>query len=127
MLNVLKVLGQSLLACALVPSLLAFADVTQPQKAVLITGASTGIGRLTAETLAGKGYLVYAGARKERDLQALSKIPNIRGVKLDVTSDADIAAAVQLIHADNTALWGLVNNAGINVIDPLIEVDMAEL
>ena len=38
------------------------------QKAVLVTGASSGIGRNITERLAGEGFFVYAGARKERDL-----------------------------------------------------------
>ena len=42
-----------------------------PQKAVLVTGASTGIGRKTTERLAADGYFVYAGARKDADLEAL--------------------------------------------------------
>ncbi len=44
------------------------------QKAVLVTGASTGIGRNIAERLASEGYFVYAGARKEKDLEALNQI-----------------------------------------------------
>ena len=42
-------------------------------KAVLVTGASTGIGRKITEKLAADGYFVYAGARKEKDLKALSE------------------------------------------------------
>jgi NADPH:quinone reductase-like Zn-dependent oxidoreductase len=41
----------------------------QKQKAILVTGASTGIGRRITERLAAHGYFVYAGARKEADLQ----------------------------------------------------------
>ena len=40
------------------------------QKAILVTGASTGLGRMLAESLASKGYFVYAGARKDEDLAA---------------------------------------------------------
>ena len=40
------------------------------QKAILVTGASTGLGRMLAESLASKGYFVYAGARKDKDLAA---------------------------------------------------------
>jgi NAD(P)-dependent dehydrogenase (short-subunit alcohol dehydrogenase family) len=42
-------------------------------KAVLVTGASTGIGRKITERLAADGYFVYAGARKEADLKALAR------------------------------------------------------
>lgn len=47
---------------------LTWADVTPGQKAVLVTGASSGLGRAMAETMAAKGYFVYAGARKDKDL-----------------------------------------------------------
>ena len=105
----------------------AFPEETAGRKAVLITGASTGIGRLTAETLAAAGHLVYAGARKPADLEELDSIDNIQGIRLDVTSQADINMAVKTLRRDGHGLWGLVNNAGINRIDPLIELDMDDL
>jgi len=55
------------------------------QKAILVTGASSGIGRNLAERLAASGYFVYAGARKQADLDALNEIANIQAVRLDVT------------------------------------------
>ncbi len=97
------------------------------QKAVLITGASTGIGRLTAETLAEAGYFVYAGARKQEDLDALDAIENVKAVRIDVTVQEEIDSAVKLVEAEGRGLWGLVNNAGVNTIDPLIESDMADM
>jgi NAD(P)-dependent dehydrogenase (short-subunit alcohol dehydrogenase family) len=93
------------------------------QKAVLITGASTGIGRLTAEHLAEAGYFVYAGARKQSDIDDLNTIDNVMAVRLDVTIQEDIDAAVEKIRAEGRGLWGLVNNAGVNHIDPLIEFE----
>ena len=62
------------------------------QKAVLITGASTGIGRNMAERLAQEGHFVYAGARKDKDLAELDAIENIKAVRLDVTSQGDVDA-----------------------------------
>ena len=50
------------------------------------TGASSGSGRVIAETLASKGYFVYAGARKQEDLDALDAIDNIKAIRLDVTT-----------------------------------------
>lgn len=85
----------------------------QAQRAVLITGASSGIGRKIAERLAADGHLVYAGARKATDLEALGRIANVRPVRLDVTSAADIAAAVETVTKAGHGLHGLVNNAGI--------------
>ena len=52
----------------------AFAAAPGPQKAVLVTGANSGIGRNIAERLAVEGYFVYAGARKQQDINALSKM-----------------------------------------------------
>ena len=83
------------------------------EKSVLITGASTGIGRNLAETLAANGYHVYAGARKDEDMAALSAIDNITAVRLDVTKQDHIDAAVSMIEASGTGLYGLVNNAGV--------------
>lgn len=100
----------------------AAADSPTAQRAVLVTGASTGIGRRITEVLAADGHFVYAGARKPEDLAALSKIPNVQAIRLDVTSDADVAAAVQTITQAGRGLYGLVNNAGVAVVGPLREM-----
>jgi NAD(P)-dependent dehydrogenase (short-subunit alcohol dehydrogenase family) len=96
------------------------------QKAVLITGASTGIGRAAAEQLAAAGYFVYAGARKDADMADLDKIDNVKAVRIDVTKQEQIDAAVKLIEQEGRGLWGLVNNAGVNVVAPLIEADESD-
>ena len=93
------------------------------QKAILVTGASSGIGRAIAEKLASEGHLVYAGARKPEDIKALSAIPNIVGIRLDVTKQDEIDAAVALVRKSGKGLYGLVNNAGVALFAPLIEVD----
>jgi NAD(P)-dependent dehydrogenase (short-subunit alcohol dehydrogenase family) len=100
---------------------------TSEQKAILITGASTGIGRNLAETLAAEGYFVYAGARKQADLDALSAIDNIQGIRLDVTVQEEIDAAVETVRQAGRGLYGLVNNAGVAVVWPMIEVDEADM
>jgi NAD(P)-dependent dehydrogenase (short-subunit alcohol dehydrogenase family) len=91
------------------------------QKAVLVTGASTGIGRRITERLAADGHFVYAGARKQADLDALNQIKNVQAIKLDVSSAADMAAAIDLITKAGRGLYGLVNNAGVAVMGPLAE------
>ena len=103
------------------------ADDAATQKAVLITGASTGIGRNAAEKLAAEGYFVYAGARKAKDIEELNKIENVMAVRLDVTSQDEIDAAVKLIEGEGRGLWGVVNNAGVNVVGPLIELEESDL
>lgn len=96
-------------------------------KAILVTGASTGIGRNIAETLAANGYFVYAGARKEKDLAELDAIDNIQSVRLDVTVQGEIDAAVKTVRKGGRGLYGLVNNAGVAILAPLIEVEEDEL
>lgn len=102
-------------------------ETTTAQKAILVTGASTGIGRHIAETLAAEGHFVYAGARKQKDLDALSAIENIQGIKLDVTVQEEIDAAVATISSAGRGLYGLINNAGVAVIGPMIEVDEEDM
>ena len=84
-----------------------------PQRAVLVTGASSGIGRRTAEVLAAKGFFVYACARKEADLKELDAIDNVQAIRLDVTKSEDIEAAVKTVREAGRGLYGLVNNAGV--------------
>jgi len=91
------------------------------QKAVLVTGASTGIGRKVTEQLAAEGYFVYAGARKDKDLAELDAIENVQAVRLDVTKPDEIAAAVKTITEANRGLYGLVNNAGVAVSGPMMQ------
>lgn len=97
-------------------------------RAVLITGASSGIGLRMTEVLSGNGFFVYAGARGADDLQRLDAMNNVRAVRLDVTAQSEIDAAVEMIRAEGRGLYGLVNNAGVVVVGPLIEMpeeDMA--
>lgn len=100
---------------------------TNQQKAVLVTGASSGIGKKIAELLAAKGHFVYAGARKDRDLAALNKMANTQAIRLDVTVQADIDAAVATIMREGRGLHGVVNNAGVAIVAPLIEVSESDL
>lgn len=109
------------LAAALLCCVSPTASADDEKKAVLITGATTGIGRVAAEHLAANGYFVYAGARKARDIEELNKIDNIQAVRLDVTIQDEIDAAVAHIRSEGRGLWGVVNNAGVNVVGPLIE------
>lgn len=95
-------------------------------KAVLVTGASTGIGRKITERLAAKGYFVYATARKDEDLKALGAIRNVQALRLDVTRPEDITAAAVTISKAGRGLYGLVNNAGIGTTGTLAEMSLEE-
>lgn len=122
-----------LLICIVIASLLFIAAPSEvhatennQSKSILITGATTGIGRNLAETLARNGYHVYAGARKLEDMQSLNAIENITAVKLDVTDQAQIDAAVAMIKQKGTGLYALVNNAGIGGGGPVLTTDVAD-
>lgn len=114
----------ALLFCAIAMPPMSKAE--DEQRAVLVTGASSGIGRVTAELLASEGFFVYAGARKQKDIDALNAIDNIMAVRLDVTKQDEIDAAVQLIEAQGRGLYGLVNNAGVFVGGPQTELAVDE-
>ncbi|WP_419191169.1 SDR family oxidoreductase [Saltatorellus ferox] len=98
-----------------------------PRRAVLVTGASSGIGRRTAEYLAENEFFVYAGARKDADLAELDALENVQGIRLDVTKPDQIAAAVKTVREAGRGLHGLINNAGVFVLAPLAEVTEEDL
>ena len=95
--------------------------------AVLVTGASSGIGRKITERLAANGVFVYAGARKQADIDALNRLENVEAVRLDVTVQDEIDAAVETVRQAGRGLYGVVNNAGVANVGPLIEVDEGEI
>jgi len=86
-------------------------------KAILITGASTGFGRDTAETLARAGHTVFASFRdidgRNRVHTTALRAQNIHVVELDVTNDASVDAAVRAVLSQSKRLDVLINNAGI--------------
>jgi len=104
--------------------LLAAAQPAAPpaQRAVLVTGASTGIGRKVTERLAADGYFVFAGARKPEDLKALGALKNVQAVRLDVTKQDEIDAVAELIGKSGRGLYGLVNNAGIGTVGSVADM-----
>ena len=91
-------------------------------KVILITGCSTGFGRLMSHDLAKKGHAVYASMRNLntsnsnacRELNELSKKEslNLKGIELDVTDTVSIESAVQHIISDSGRIDVLINNAG---------------
>ncbi|MCP4260581.1 MAG: SDR family oxidoreductase [Planctomycetes bacterium] len=89
------------------------------KKTILISGASTGIGRHCALGLIKAGFKVLAGVRSEKAGEELAQIApeQIKPVMLDITDRQSIDSAADLVSAKN--LYGLVNNAGIAVVGPL--------
>lgn len=92
-----------------------------PPRSVVVTGASTGIGRACALRLSASGWWVFAGVRKESDAQSLrDEDPRLAPLTIDVTDQASIDAAVTTVAGEvGPRLDGLVNNAGVVVHGPL--------
>jgi hypothetical protein len=99
-------------------------------KSVVITGASTGIGWATAKLLLDKGYRVFGSVRKEADAERLVGEFGSHFIPLlfDVTAEAAVLAAARDVRAalNGETLSGLVNNAGIAVPGPVLELSADE-
>jgi NAD(P)-dependent dehydrogenase (short-subunit alcohol dehydrogenase family) len=98
---------------------------------VVITGASTGIGRSCALHLDKLGFRVFAGVRKDVDGQTLRRHASglLQPIIIDVTNEATINMAVKMVtdSVGEMGLTGLVNNAGIVVAGPLEFLPLAEI
>jgi NADP-dependent 3-hydroxy acid dehydrogenase YdfG len=94
--------------------------------AILITGCSSGIGRATAEHLAGKGHTVYATARRLESIAELERV-GCRTLALDVTDEDSMAAAVAAVEDAHGSVGALVNNAGFAVSGALEAVSVDQL
>ena len=95
-------------------------------QAVLITGCSSGIGRATAERLAGRGFAVYATARRLESLAGLEAL-GCRILALDVTDEPSMQAAVAVVTAEHGAVGALVNNAGYSQSGAIEEVPLEDV
>lgn len=91
-------------------------------KVVLITGASSGIGNVTAEYLLQKGYKVYGTSRNSKP-----ELHNFRLLQLDVTDRSSIKNAIQAILKKEGKIDVLVNNAGIGITGPIEETPSEEI
>jgi NAD(P)-dependent dehydrogenase (short-subunit alcohol dehydrogenase family) len=95
-------------------------------KSVVITGASTGIGWAAAKLLLDRGYRVFGSVRKEADADRLRSEfgANFTPLLFDVTDEAAVLAAARQVRAalNGETLSGLVNNAGIAVEGPVLEL-----
>ena len=95
------------------------------KKTVLITGASSGIGKATTEKLLDDGYTVYASARSTDKLKYL-KARGAEILELDVTQDESMKSGVDRIKSECGRLDILINNAGYGSYGALEDVPMEE-
>jgi len=91
-----------------------------PRRVVLITGASSGIGRVTAELLAAQGYRVFGGVRAPTTLAGVELVP------LDVRDDASVKACVDEARNRAGRIDVLVNNAGVNLVGAVEETSISQ-
>src|SRR6202453_687586 len=90
------------------------------KKSILVTGATSGIGRAATELFASHGYLVFATYRKAEDGAALASIANVHPIRMDVTNADDVTRAASEVAASVGAdgLYAILNNAGIAYAAP---------
>jgi NAD(P)-dependent dehydrogenase (short-subunit alcohol dehydrogenase family) len=91
---------------------------------VVLTGASSGIGRATVEELGRRGFRVLAGIRTDEDAERLAALDGLEPVRLDVLDSSAIDAAAERVRSLDVG--GLVNNAGIAVTGPVETVPIEE-
>ena len=107
------------------------AHIGRRPRAVVVTGASSGIGRASATKLAHAGFRVFAGVRKEEDAKALEEVApagRLRPLFIEVTDENLVAAAASIVEeaVGGEGIVGLVNNAGIGEAWPLEYVPLKE-
>lgn len=97
------------------------------QKAVLITGCSSGIGLLAAQDLHQRGYRVFAACRKPDDVQRMTQL-GLQGIELDLDDSGSVErAAAQVIELTRGRLYGLFNNGGYGVYGALQTISRQQL
>ena len=94
-----------------------------PSRVVLITGASSGIGRATAELLAGRGYRVFGGVRAPA---TTSPLAGVELMPLDVRDEASVKACVEEVRSRAGRIDVLINNAGVNLVGAVEETSIGQ-
>ena len=99
-------------------------------KSVVVTGVSTGIGWGCVKVLIESGFRVFGSVRKQSDAERLANEfgPNFTPLIFDVTDKAAVAEGARQVEAalGGETLLGLVNNAGVAVVGPLIGLRIEE-
>lgn len=95
------------------------------KKVILITGASSGMGKVTAEKLIKEGHTVYTVARRIDQMQDLASIGG-KPLQMDVTNEADIEKVVDTIIQNEGKIDVLWNNAGYGLYGSVEDVSLEE-
>lgn len=95
------------------------------EKVVLISGASSGMGKETAIYLSNKGYKVYAAARRMEKMRELEKL-GITALYLDLCEDSSIRSLIDRVWRDEGRIDVLINNAGYGLYGALEDVSLYE-
>ena len=94
-------------------------------KVILITGASSGMGKVTARTLIEEGHVVYGAARRVEKMQDLVKLGG-HAISMDITDDAQVKVAVDRVMSEQGRIDVLINNAGYAVYGAVEQVPLAD-
>jgi len=92
-------------------------------KVVLITGASSGMGKATAELLLKKGYTIYSAARRVEKMSDLKKL-GAKVLQMDVTHEQSMASGIQEIIENEKRIDVLINNAGFGLYGAIEDVTL---
>jgi NAD(P)-dependent dehydrogenase (short-subunit alcohol dehydrogenase family) len=98
---------------------------SKSQPTALVTGASSGMGKTIAGRLIADGYLVYVAARNVEKMADLAELGAIL-LRMDISKDEDIVAAVRAITERSGGVDVLVNNAGFGLYGPVEEIPLDE-
>ena len=96
------------------------------KKVILISGASSGMGKQTAIFLSENGFIVYAGSRTPEKLNDI-KSTNLIPINLDITKPSNIKVAIKQIKKDHKTIDILINNAGYGLVSTIEDLDEDEM
>jgi NAD(P)-dependent dehydrogenase (short-subunit alcohol dehydrogenase family) len=94
-----------------------------PRRVILITGASSGIGRATAELLVARGHRVFGGVRAPTTTRPLA---GVELLPLDVRDEASVKACVEEARSRAGRIDVLINNAGVNLVGAVEETSISQ-
>ena len=99
--------------------------MSEDKRVVLVTGASSGIGKATAEMLARQGYMVYGAARRLGAMEGLQAFGGV-ALQVDVTDEEGLREAVDRIISERGHIDVLINNAGFGLYGSVEDTPLAD-